>query len=140
MKIQFNSTAYWRYLKLEPVGRQASDQLVEIPYADTPKSRVSFSFEVIDAWTGKPVREPEIFILRKIGGTNRWLKWNKLAKKKKFLEGLMNGQLYYFLFKAEGYKTGKSIRIFTSKDDRMVNIATSLEPVKKEKKEASSRE
>jgi len=131
VKIQFNSTAYWSYLNLEPVARQAADQSVEIPFSDTPKSKVSFSFKVTDAWTGKPIADPEVLILRKIGGTNRWLRWEKLAKKKKFLGSLKNGQNYYFLFKHPDYKTGKSVRIFASKDDRMVNISARLVPVKK---------
>lgn len=136
VKVQFNSTAYWRYLKLQPVARQAKDQMVEIPYTDTPRGEVSFRFRFNDAWSEKRISDVDIFILRKVRGTMRWMKWKELVKKKMFRKTLYNGQNYWFMFKRPDYKTGKSIRVFASKDDRVVNLSVELIPKKKKLKKA----
>jgi len=129
VKIQFNSKAYWTHFILDPVKKQKGIKLVETPYSDTPRSNVSFSFRFNDGITGRPVSNVRIFILQKTAGGPRWLDWEKLSAKKTFLRSLYNGQSYYFRFTHPDYDTGKNIKVYTSKDDRVVDVVMNFRPL-----------
>ncbi len=131
MKIQFNSKAYWSHFTLAPINRQKEMQVITTPFSATPRSKISFEFDFIDARTGKKVPDVDIYMLRKYRGRYIWVDWEKLSDNKNFLENLYNGESYYFKFDHPDYDTGKSIKVYASKDDRVVNIRMKFLPANK---------
>jgi|SRR6056297_734137 len=132
VKIQFNSKAYWTHFTLNPIKEQKKTRVITTPFSATPRSRISFEFNFIDLVSEKQIPGVDIYMLRKYRGRYIWVDWEKLSKNTRFLENLYNGESYYFKFKHPDYKTGKSIKIYASKDDRVVNVRMKFEPENQE--------
>jgi len=128
VKIQFNSKAYWTHFTLNPINEQNVTRVITTPFSATPRSRISFEFNFIDLISEKQIPNVDIYMLRKYRGKYIWVDWEKLSDNKRFLENLYNGESYYFKFNHPDYKTGKSIKVYASKDDRVVNIRMKFAP------------
>ncbi|HON79920.1 MAG TPA: serine/threonine-protein kinase [Spirochaetota bacterium] len=117
-----NGASYRSHFTLKPLSQQDTPAIASMRFITTPRNKIHFNFQFLDAATGKRISDVKV----RIGWGGNFFDWEKFSREKQRMDYLWNGRSFWFRFSHPDYDVPDIMKIRVDRDQTIANVVLNV--------------